>query len=212
MQIQVNTGHNIEGREALAAQISGAVESALSRFSDHITRVEIHLSDENSDKRVGHDAMRCMMEARLKGRRPIAVTHHAATINEVIDGAADKLTSLIEHTLGRQRHQRVTGQTLTHLHLNRNSRMSLEQHHGEPAANRFQAMTGTVLDSLTGLTWGRNANPADFPLVYRGIKHGSFMVWPVSGLFTDHPFMENRFIAISYTGGKIRVCFESGTG
>ena len=105
MQIQVNIGHNIEGREALAPQISGVVESALSRFSDHITRVEIHLSDENSDKRVGHDAMRCMMEARLKGRQPIAVTHHAATMDEVIDGAAEKLTSLIEHTLGRQRHQ-----------------------------------------------------------------------------------------------------------
>ena len=42
--------------------------------------------------------------------------------------------------------------------------MSLERHHGEPAAKRFQAMTGTVLDSLTGLTWCRNANPADFPL------------------------------------------------
>lgn len=106
MQIQVNTGHNIEGHESLAAQISGVVQSALSRFSDHITRVEIHLSDENSDKKVGHDAaMRCMMEARLKGRQPIAVTHHAATMDEAIDGAVDKLTSLIEHTLGRQRHQ-----------------------------------------------------------------------------------------------------------
>ena len=35
MQIQINTGHNIEVHEALAAEISGIVESALSRFSDH---------------------------------------------------------------------------------------------------------------------------------------------------------------------------------
>jgi len=50
MQVQINTDHNIEGREALAAYVSGVVEAALSRISDHITRVEVHLSDENSDK------------------------------------------------------------------------------------------------------------------------------------------------------------------
>ena len=105
MQIQINTDHNIEGREALADQVRGVVESALSRFSDRITRVEVHLSDENSDKKVGHDAMRCVLEARLEGHQPIAVTHHATTLDEAVDGAADKLARLIEHTLGRQREQ-----------------------------------------------------------------------------------------------------------
>jgi ribosomal subunit interface protein len=105
MQIEINTGHNIQVHEALAAQVSGIVESALSRFSDRITRVEVHLSDENSDKKVGHDAMRCVLEARLEGRQPIAVTHHATTLDEAVDGAADKLARLIEHTLGRQREQ-----------------------------------------------------------------------------------------------------------
>ncbi|MBN2292046.1 MAG: ribosome-associated translation inhibitor RaiA [Pirellulales bacterium] len=105
MQIQINTGHNIEVHEALAAEISGVVESALGLFSDRITRVEVHLSDENSDKKIGHDTMRCMLEARLKGRQPIVVTHHAATLDQAIDGAADKLTRLIEHTLGRLRDQ-----------------------------------------------------------------------------------------------------------
>jgi len=101
MQIQINTGHNIEVHESLAAKISGVVESALSRFSDHITRVEVHLSDENSDKKVGHDAMRCVMEARIEGRQPIAVSHQAETLDQAFDGAADKLTRLIKHTLER---------------------------------------------------------------------------------------------------------------
>ena len=106
MQIQINTDHNIEGREALADQVRGVVESALSRFSDHITRVEVHLSDENSDKKGGNDEMRCMMEARLEGRQPIAVTHQAASLDQAVDGAADKLTRLIESTLGRLRDQK----------------------------------------------------------------------------------------------------------
>ena len=101
MQIEINTDGNIEGHEALAAQVSGVVESALRRFSEHITRVDVHLSDENSDKKVGRNAMRCMMEVRLEGRQPIVVTHQAATLDETVDGAADKLTRLIEHTLGR---------------------------------------------------------------------------------------------------------------
>jgi ribosome-associated translation inhibitor RaiA len=105
MQIQVNTDRNIKEHEAPAAQVSSIVESALSRFSDHITREEVHLSDENSDKKGGNNDMRCVMEARIEGRRPIAVTHQAATFDLAVNGAADKLTRLIESTLGRQREQ-----------------------------------------------------------------------------------------------------------
>ena len=102
MKIQINTDHNIEVHEALASEFRGIVKSALSRFSDHITRVEVHLSDQNSDKKVGHNAMRCLIEARLEGKKPIAVTHQTMTLDEALNGAADKLARLIEHTLGRQ--------------------------------------------------------------------------------------------------------------
>ena len=101
MQIQINADQNIDVHEGLADEISGIVEVALNRFSDHITRVEVHLSDENSDKKIGHDAMRCMMEARLENHQPIAVTHQAESVGQAIDSAADKLARLIEHTLGR---------------------------------------------------------------------------------------------------------------
>ena len=104
MQIQINTDHNIEGHEALATQVRGVVESALRHISEHITRVEVHLSDESSHKSTQNDK-RCMMEARLEGRQPIAVTHQADTLDQAVDGATEKLVRLIESTLGRQRHQ-----------------------------------------------------------------------------------------------------------
>ena len=106
MQIQINSGPNITIQEALVTEISSVVEGALGRYSDHITRVKVHLSDENSDQKVGHDTMRCMLEARLEGRQPIAVTHQASTVDQAVDGAADKLTRLIESTLERQLDQR----------------------------------------------------------------------------------------------------------
>jgi ribosome-associated translation inhibitor RaiA len=102
MHIQVNTDNNIEGREEMAARVEAVVEDALSRFSDQITRVEVHLSDENSHKS-GQNDKRCMMEARLENRRPTAVTHQAATLDQAISGAADKLKTVIESTLGRLR-------------------------------------------------------------------------------------------------------------
>jgi len=100
MQIQVNTDKHIEGREEIVAQVEATVASSLSRFSDRITRVEIHLSDENGDKN-GQNDKRCMMEARLEGRQPTAVTCEAATLDQAVAGAADKMKRSLESTLGR---------------------------------------------------------------------------------------------------------------
>ncbi len=107
MRIQVNTDHNVAGHEALTTHVTTCVESALSRFSKHITRVEVHLTDENANKSGEHDK-RCVMEARLEGRQPIAVTGHAASLDQAIHGAVHKLTSLIESTLARAEHSSQT--------------------------------------------------------------------------------------------------------
>jgi len=106
MQIQVNTDHTIEGHEALADKIRDVVENALGRVSDHITRVEVHLTDERGP-RSGKNDKRCMMEARLESRQPIAVTDEAATLDLAVHGAADKLARLVEHTLGKLHDQRT---------------------------------------------------------------------------------------------------------
>lgn len=100
MQIQVNTDNNIQGREGIVALVHTGVEGAVSRFRDRITRVEAHLSDTNSHKTKGDD-IRCVLEARLSGLQPIAVSHQASTIELALSGATDKLERLIESTLGR---------------------------------------------------------------------------------------------------------------
>ena len=101
MQIQINTDHNIHGTEQLATQVKRVVSDTLSRFSDQITRVEVHLSDQNGNKR-GQSRKRCMMEVRHEHRYPTIVTHDATSLRQAIDGAADKLKRLIKSTLGRQ--------------------------------------------------------------------------------------------------------------
>ncbi|MDY0222866.1 MAG: HPF/RaiA family ribosome-associated protein [Desulfobacterium sp.] len=100
MKIQINTDNNIAGHEELAEQAKATVEGTLGHLAEHITRVEVHLSDENSDKGGNHDK-RCMMEARLEGHQPIAVSDEAESIGQAIDGAAEKLKRFLDHTLGR---------------------------------------------------------------------------------------------------------------
>lgn len=102
MQILVNTDNHIAGREGLAEHVRGVVESALSHVADRVTRVEVHLTDENGAKG-GQEDKRCMMEARLQHRQPQAVTHHAPNMDAAIDGAADKLKHAIESTVDRLR-------------------------------------------------------------------------------------------------------------
>lgn len=99
MKIQVNTGENVQGSEDLIRLVQEKVENAVAHFGDSITRVEAHISDENADK--GGKDKRCLLEARLKGLKPIAVTHQAPTLQFAVDGATEKLKAAIGSTLGR---------------------------------------------------------------------------------------------------------------
>lgn len=101
MKVQINTDDNVQGSEGLTGRVEAEVESTLSRFREQITRVEVHISDENAGK-PGLADKRCLMEARPTGLQPVAVTHLAATIDEAVSGAADKLRNALASTLGRR--------------------------------------------------------------------------------------------------------------
>ena len=105
MQIQVSTDHNIKGDERFVDQVEAEVRAVLGGFSDQITRVEIHLSDENGPK-AGHADMRCLIEVRSAGRQPVAVSDTGETVEKALDGAAKKMQRLLESTLGRLHHHR----------------------------------------------------------------------------------------------------------
>ena len=99
MKIQINTDNNIQGSDKLTQETQAVVESVLERFAERITRVEVHLSDENGQK--GGRDKRCVMEARLQGMQPVAVTDQAENMDLAVNGAADKLKKLLDHELGR---------------------------------------------------------------------------------------------------------------
>ncbi len=100
MQIQFNTDKNGTGSEELIASSTSLILEELGRFSQQITRMEVHLSDEDGNKD-GFNDKRCMAEARLAGMKPIAVTNHANTYEQAIFGAISKLKTSLEKITGR---------------------------------------------------------------------------------------------------------------
>ncbi|MCY0110263.1 MULTISPECIES: HPF/RaiA family ribosome-associated protein [Pseudomonas] len=102
MQIQVNSDNHIQSSQRLEEWVRTTIESTLERYEEDLTRVEVHLADENGDKPGPHD-MRCQLEARPKGHQPISVTHKADSLEQAIDGAAEKLEHALEHLFGKLR-------------------------------------------------------------------------------------------------------------
>ena len=63
--------------------------------------MEVHLSDENKGKG-GELDKRCLLEARIAGREPLAVDHKAPTMQLAIDGATEKLVRALAGRLDRR--------------------------------------------------------------------------------------------------------------
>lgn len=115
MQVQLNTDHHVVGTAGLTKHVETQVSSALSRFADKITRVEVHLNDMNSSKEIGDDK-RCLIEVRVTHRSPVTVHHDAPSINQAIDGAVHKAERAVEKVFGKweaARHDATTAVTGT---------------------------------------------------------------------------------------------------
>jgi ribosome-associated translation inhibitor RaiA len=100
MQININSDNSVEKGEPLNRHVRTVTEAALKHFTGQVTRVEVHLSDRNAHKSDDGET-RCLMEARLSRHEPIAVSEHAASLHQAINGAAEKLKRAIENTIGR---------------------------------------------------------------------------------------------------------------
>jgi ribosome-associated translation inhibitor RaiA len=107
MHIQVNTDRHVAGHEAMAADVTETLRHALGRFATQITRLEVHLSDENGAGKGGGNDIRCLIEARLEGLQPVAARHQAATAGQAVEGAAAKLMRALDSLLGRLRDTRL---------------------------------------------------------------------------------------------------------
>jgi len=86
---------DLERTEAIDTHAREAAEKQLGRLSSRLTRLEIHIADENA-KKSGPDDKRVLIEARPKGGDPQVVESHGSDLYKTIDDAAAKMHRLLE--------------------------------------------------------------------------------------------------------------------
>ena len=94
MTILINTNHSLTAGEKFKAPFIALISGELKRFSDHITRVEVYLTDENGGKS-SPDDKKCTIEARIEGKQPVAVTSHGNTYEQAVNATVEKLTGML---------------------------------------------------------------------------------------------------------------------
>ena len=100
MIIQLNADNNLSIHDDFAGTIDNLLLEKLKRFSKHISRLEVHFSDENASKQ-GVSDKRCMLEARIEGKEPIAVTNEGETYEHALHGAIEKLKASLNTIIGK---------------------------------------------------------------------------------------------------------------
>jgi len=100
MQIQFNSDSSVMGTANVAERIEAAVRDRLARFEDRLTRLEIHVRDDNARKG-GADDKACTIEARPRGGRAIGVTEHAGDVDSAARKAAATLAQRLDRHFGK---------------------------------------------------------------------------------------------------------------
>ncbi|HEY8357802.1 MAG TPA: HPF/RaiA family ribosome-associated protein [Ramlibacter sp.] len=101
MKVQVNTSNDVDNKEGLERWASDYLNEHLARFDQDLTSIEVQLTDENHAAKGGGADKRCMLEARMSGRAPVAVTNFAANQDLAFRGAAEKLVHALDHQFGK---------------------------------------------------------------------------------------------------------------
>lgn len=82
MKILLNTDYNISASEEMGETLKAVIKDAFDRFNDHITRLEVKFRDKSSCQYSENDRnKRSVLETRLKGLQPLAVTSHGDPFN-----------------------------------------------------------------------------------------------------------------------------------
>lgn len=100
MKVLVNTDNHIEGSDRLDNFINEKMNHALKHFTDRITRIEMHLSDQNGEKS-GDKDIQCRIEVRPKGLQPLTVTARNANLDLSIQDAIEKIKAALTSTFGK---------------------------------------------------------------------------------------------------------------
>ena len=98
MLVQIHTDKNIEGGSRFAEYFTTEIKNELARFDEIVTRVEVHITDENGNKSTTNDK-KCVIEVRVEKKQPIAVTANADSPEKAFFEALEKIQRVLDTTV-----------------------------------------------------------------------------------------------------------------
>ncbi len=101
MRILINSDSSIAMDAKLVKLIMREATELLDRFSDRLTRVEIHLTDIDRGK-TGRVDKRCLVEVRVAGLKPIVASAQTRELETAVNQALRKMVRALDTSLGKQ--------------------------------------------------------------------------------------------------------------
>ena len=95
MDFQFNTDNNIDGSQQVADSIESSLRDTLSRHTDQLTRLIVHVREETADRYTA------TLEARIEGQQPQAVTGTGGSVDGAAMDAGDKMQRLLKSHFGK---------------------------------------------------------------------------------------------------------------
>lgn len=105
MTIQINGGDDFENSERATVYFTEMVTKELDRFAELLTRVEVHFSDINGAKG-GPDDKKCVIEARMKHRDPVAATAQDDKPEKAFRASLSKVKASMTTIVGKMQEKR----------------------------------------------------------------------------------------------------------
>jgi hypothetical protein len=103
MRVQLNSGSTVAVDSVLTRLVKGDVERILARFAARVTRVEIHLNGS------GPAEIRCLIEVRPRGARPVAASAVAPSMTSAVTRALGKMRRALDTFFDKPGHLLVAG-------------------------------------------------------------------------------------------------------
>jgi ribosomal subunit interface protein len=95
-ELHVETSYkDIERTDAIDQRVHEAARKQLGRFAERLTRLEVHISDNNAGKS-GPDDKRVLVEARPRSMDPVVADATGDDLYATIDAAAAKMRRLLD--------------------------------------------------------------------------------------------------------------------
>jgi len=100
MLIQVNYS-SVPHTEQIDAFVKERINKELAHLGDRLTRIEVHLHDDNGTSKHAANDKRVTIEARPRGQRPLAVESCGDNLQGAISEAAARLQRALRRSFDR---------------------------------------------------------------------------------------------------------------